>query len=41
MAEDCFTKRIDGTPAYMTVERPAGGSVQVEILGDRDDSHWC
>jgi hypothetical protein len=40
-AEDCFAERIDGTTAYQTVERPADGFVQAEILADRDDSHWC
>jgi hypothetical protein len=40
-AEDCFAKRIDGTTAYLTVEGPTGGSLQIEIIVDRDDSHWC
>ncbi|WP_245685519.1 hypothetical protein [Streptomyces yerevanensis] len=39
--KDCFAKRIDGTTAYLTVEGPTDGSLQVEIVADRDDSDWC
>lgn len=40
-AEDCFTRRIDGTTAYLTVEGPADGTLHVEIIADREGSRWC
>ncbi|GHE32217.1 hypothetical protein [Streptomyces capitiformicae] len=41
-AGDCFSKRIDGTVAYPSVEGPADGAFQVDIIADRDDTGpWC
>ncbi|KUO21106.1 hypothetical protein [Streptomyces dysideae] len=41
-SEDCFAKRIDGTTAFLMVEGPADGTVEIAITADRDDSgDWC
>lgn len=40
--DDCFSKRIDGTVAYLSVEGLADGAFEVSILADRDDTgSWC
>lgn len=33
---DCFSKEIDGTDAYLTVDGPADGSLAVEIVAARE-----
>ncbi|MYV52529.1 hypothetical protein GT042_08450 [Streptomyces sp. SID3212] len=38
---DCFTKRIGGTTAYLTVQGPENGTVQAEIVADHARSDWC
>ncbi len=38
---DCFTKRMGGTTAYLTVNGPDNGTVRVEIIADRAGSDWC
>ncbi|MEE1757008.1 hypothetical protein [Streptomyces sp. SP18CS02] len=38
---DCFTKRIGGTTAYLTLEGPDDGALRMEIVADRADSDWC
>ncbi|MEV7684124.1 hypothetical protein AB0O64_37150 [Streptomyces sp. NPDC088341] len=40
-AADCFVKRIDGTTAYLTVDGPDNGKVEVSIIADRAGSEWC
>nr|WSZ97443.1 hypothetical protein OH820_18875 [Streptomyces sp. NBC_00857] len=37
---ECFTKRIDGTTAYLTVDGTGGGT-RLEITADRGGSEWC
>ncbi|MEU4657347.1 hypothetical protein AB0G32_25990 [Streptomyces sp. NPDC023723] len=37
----CYTKRIGGTTAYLTLEEPAGRELAVEIIADRDGGAWC
>lgn len=37
-AGDCFSKEIDGTVAYLSIEGPADGAFQVGVIADRDDT---
>lgn len=37
----CFTKAVDGTTAYLTVEGPEKGVLDVGIIGDHAESEWC
>jgi hypothetical protein len=37
----CFTKSMGGTTAYLGVEGPDDGLVQVEIVADHAKSQWC
>ncbi|MFI9580616.1 hypothetical protein ACIHCQ_01935 [Streptomyces sp. NPDC052236] len=38
---DCFTKSVGGTTVYLTLESPAEGTLQVEIVADHAGSEWC
>ncbi|MET8112106.1 hypothetical protein [Streptomyces prasinus] len=37
----CLTKPVDGTTAYLSVEGPEKGLLDVEIVADRAGSKWC
>lgn len=37
----CFTKAVGGTTAYLTVEGPERGVLDVGIIGDHVESEWC
>jgi len=37
----CFTKSVGGTTAYLGVEDPDDGVLQVGIVADRAGSEWC
>ncbi len=37
----CFTKSLGGTTAYLGIEGPDDGLLQVEIVADRAGSQWC
>ncbi|GAB3179490.1 hypothetical protein GCM10027162_32060 [Streptomyces incanus] len=37
----CFTKAVDGTTAYLTVEGPEEGVLHVDIIADHAESEWC
>lgn len=41
VAGDCFAKPVGETTGYLTVGGPDEGTLQVEIIADRDDSRWC
>ncbi len=36
--DDCFSKRIDGVDAYLTVEGSVDGPLQTVIMAARDGS---
>ncbi|SCF92294.1 hypothetical protein GA0115259_104884 [Streptomyces sp. MnatMP-M17] len=38
---DCFTKRIGGTTAYLSVYGPDNGKAGVGITADQAGSEWC
>ncbi|MFD5473584.1 hypothetical protein [Streptomyces sp. NPDC127105] len=37
----CFTKSMGGTTAYLGIEGPDDGLLQVEIVADHAGSQWC
>ncbi|GGZ14479.1 hypothetical protein GCM10010387_03240 [Streptomyces inusitatus] len=38
---DCYTKRLDGTTAYLSVDAPSAAKVELSITADRQGSEWC
>ncbi|NNN35414.1 hypothetical protein HLK59_34605 [Streptomyces sp. S3(2020)] len=41
VADDCFSKPVGDTTGYLTVWGPDEGTLQAEIVADRDDGRWC
>ncbi|MFC5850895.1 hypothetical protein ACFPZI_03285 [Streptomyces chlorus] len=38
---ECFTKPVDGTTAYLSVEILEKGVLHVDIIADHAESEWC
>ncbi|GAA2239347.1 hypothetical protein GCM10010232_27860 [Streptomyces amakusaensis] len=38
---DCYSKRLDGRTAYLTVDAAGAGRVEVSITANHEGDEWC